>query len=277
MLDKRCLAPHALRHYAQAAGARVALQHVDGTSLTYAQLDVDARTWAGGFRRLGVDHGIHVGTLLTNRFEAHRTMVALGWLRAIEVPLNTAYIGKMLHYALDLADVTVLVTETQFVSRVAEAAADLPLLRTVVVIDSEDPSHQWLHATGSSGPEIAARLVGIGELLDGAAVVHDLPGPSDHDVACLMFTSGTTGPSKAVIIAVGCCVQNWTWVPEDIIDEGDGLYCAMPLFHNSGRGAFNFALVNGAALRPPRQVQRVVVLGRHQGARLRAPRRPLGR
>ncbi len=238
MLDPRCLAPHAIAHHAATTPEVVALHHVDGTSLTYAELDAEARTWAGAFRGLGVDERTHVGTMLTNRFEAHRTMVALGWLRAIEVPLNTAYIGRMLRYVLDLADVTVLVTESQFVDRVLAVVSELPLLHTIVVVDTDEP-------------EVAAttagrRMVGRRELLDGAAPATDLTGPLDRDTAALLFTSGTTGPSKAVITPWAVIHQNWSWVPEDIIAEGLGLYCAMPLFHNSGRGAFNYAMVRGA-------------------------------
>jgi len=84
VLDPRHFAPHAIAHVASTTPDAVAIQHVDGPALTYGQLDVESRTWADALRRLGVAAGTHVGTMLTNRFEAHRTMVALGWLRAIE-------------------------------------------------------------------------------------------------------------------------------------------------------------------------------------------------
>ena len=61
-----------------------------------------------------------------------------------------------------------------------------------------------------------------------------------------MFTSGTTGPSKAVITPWAVMYQFWSWVPDDTLAPGDGLYCTMPLFHNSGRSAFNYAMVRGA-------------------------------
>jgi crotonobetaine/carnitine-CoA ligase len=236
MLDPRALAPHAIAHWASATPDVVALQHCDGTGLTYAELDAESRLWAGALARLGVaaGAGTHVGTLLTNRFEAHRTMVALGWLQAVEVPLNTAYVGKMLQYALDLADVTVLVTEAQFVERVLAVAAELPLLRTVVVVDDDAPA-----TTGD------LRTVGRAAFLDGATPAEGLAGPAAHDIACLLFTSGTTGPSKAVITPWAVVHQNWSWVPDDTLAAGQGLYCAMPLFHNSGRGAFNFTVSKG--------------------------------
>ena len=122
-LDARCFAPHAISHHASTTPDVVALQHVDGPSLSYAQLDAEARRWAAALQALGVGPGAHVGTMLTNRFEAHFSLVALGWLRAVEVPLNTAYVGRILHYTLGLADVSVLITEAAFVERITEFVA----------------------------------------------------------------------------------------------------------------------------------------------------------
>ena len=40
--------------------------------------------------------------------------------------------------------------------------------------------------------------------------------------------------------------QFWSWVPDDALAAGEGVYCTMPMFHNSGRSAFNYSLVSGA-------------------------------
>src|SRR6267378_3887487 len=105
MLDQRFLAPHALVHWASVQPDVIALEHIDGTRLSYAELYDDALRWAGALRRVGVEAGTHVATMLPNTFDGHRTMLALGWLRAVEVPINTAFTGSMLRYALELADV----------------------------------------------------------------------------------------------------------------------------------------------------------------------------
>jgi crotonobetaine/carnitine-CoA ligase len=41
--------------------------------------------------------------------------------------------------------------------------------------------------------------------------------------------------------------QNWAWAPEDAIGPGEFAYCAMPMFHNSGRSALNGCLVRGGS------------------------------
>ena len=44
--------------------------------VTYAELLADSHRWATCLRRLGIDAGSHVATLLPNIFDAHRSMLA---------------------------------------------------------------------------------------------------------------------------------------------------------------------------------------------------------
>jgi crotonobetaine/carnitine-CoA ligase len=235
LLDRLMLAPHALRRWSEDAPGRVALQHVDGEALTYAELDLEARSWADGLRRLGIGAGTHVGTFLENRFDSFRVMLGLSWLKAIEVPVNAAYTGAILEHAVGHADVTTLVTSATLVERVVEMVPRLPHLRQVVLVDEpeEAPAMQGV------------RVVGRDAVLDEAEPAEDLEGPECWDVAALLYTSGTTGPSKAVVMPWGAIYQNWSWVPLDAFGPGEGLHCALPLFHNSGRSGFNTVLARG--------------------------------
>ena len=247
MLDRRLLAPHAVAHWANATPSAVASQHVDGRSLTYADLHDSALRWAAAFMRVGITRGDHVATMLPIGFDAQLAMLGLGWLRAIDVPVNVAYRGKLLHYVLHHADVTTLVVAGEYLERVIEIADDLPDLQTVIVLGAEV----------SALPRAAralARLVGLRRVVSGADFLHglgpaeDLPGPEYRDIAALLFTSGTTGPSKAVIVPWALVYQFWSFVPDDALARGDGLFLPFPLFHNSGRAGFNYALSRGARL-----------------------------
>jgi crotonobetaine/carnitine-CoA ligase len=236
VLDKKYLAPHALAHWAEATPDGIAIEHVDGQSLTFATLFEESLVFADALSRLGVAQGTHIATMLPNFFDAHRTLLGIGWLRGVEVPLNNAYTGRMLEHALITADVTFMVTTAEFAGRLVDIAASLPLLETVVIID------------GPAATGLPCRVIGRHEFLDGASPATGLEGPSYHDTASLLFTSGTTGPSKAVITPWAVVHQFWSFPPEDFIEPGEGLFCALPLFHNSGRAAFNFTLVRGARL-----------------------------
>ena len=67
--------------------------------------------------------------------------------------------------------------------------------------------------------------------------------------------------------------QFWSWVPDDALGHGDGLYCAMPMFHNSGRSAFNYAMVRGARFVFRDRFSATRVLGRRRARPTASPRR----
>jgi crotonobetaine/carnitine-CoA ligase len=236
VLDRNLLAPHAVAHWAQETPDAPVLVHVDGDRLTYAELLADSRKWATCLRGLGIDAGAHVATLLPNAFEAHRTMLALGWLRAVEVPLNVAYVGEILAHALNLSEATTLVTTKALLAQVNAVAQELPLLGTVLLVDGAAEGEGEL-ATVSLPDELAATIAET-----------DFDGPDVTDVSTLMFTSGTTGPSKAVITPWGLTFQMWSWVPGDMLAPGEALFSAMSLFHNSGRSGFSYVLSRGGCL-----------------------------
>jgi carnitine-CoA ligase len=237
--DRTLLAPNALAYWASETPDVVALEHIDGSRLTFSELHTEARRWAGGLGALGVGPDHHVGTFLPNGFDGYRAIVSIGFHRATEVPINTAFHGRMLHHALALADVETLLTTESLARAVAEVADGLPKLATVVVLDSLQPDGALTVG--------AARVVGR-EALEGHGLAQGLAGPDVWDTAALMFTSGTTGPSKAVVCPWGLGYQGWSYAPAEAVGPGSGVYCPLPLFHIAGRGAFQCTLARGARL-----------------------------
>ena len=187
MLDRSFLAPHALARWAAEVPDGTAVEHANGDSLDFSTLLRQSLEFATALQRLGVRQGTHVGTMLPNVFDAHRTLLAIGWLRGVEVPLNTAYVGNLLEYAVNLSDITILVATAEFAEQLRETALRLTTLQTVVIIDG-----------GPLAP-LPFRTVERAEFLAGVQPAEGLEGPEYSDIAALLFTSGTTGPSKAVI------------------------------------------------------------------------------
>jgi crotonobetaine/carnitine-CoA ligase len=236
VLDRNQLAPHAVARWAAETPDAPVLVHVDGERLTYAELLADSYRWATCLRGLGIDAGSHVATLLPNIFAAHRAMLGLAWLRAVEIPLNTAYVGDLLRHALTLSEATTLITTTQLLAQVEAVADELPMLQTVLVVDGSAP------AAGSY------TVIALADELEKTKPEKDFEGPDVTYVSTLLFTSGTTGASKAVISPWGLTYQMWSWVPDDMLMPGEALFSAMALFHNSGRSGFNYVLSRGGCL-----------------------------
>jgi crotonobetaine/carnitine-CoA ligase len=140
----------------------------------------------------------------------------------------------MLRYVLELTDAATIVCSREFVDRIAGVAADLPGLETVVVVDGDAPEDV-----------LACRVVTGAEFLAGVEPASGLAGPEYHEISTLLLTSGTTGPSKAVIVPWAVTFQMTSWLPADALLLGEGMFSAYPMFHNSGRSAFNLCMVRG--------------------------------
>jgi crotonobetaine/carnitine-CoA ligase len=166
------------------------LHDVDGASMTYDELHRGALVWAQALARAGISAGAAVGSMLPNCVEHYPIWLGIGWLRAFEVPINVELRGNVLHHVLASARVEILVVHHDFLDRVGDLAGDLPRLRMVVVVGgpADPPDPRWVTV------ERVAFLAGSDETVE-----YEPPRP--HDTASVLFTSGTTGPSKGVIVS----------------------------------------------------------------------------
>lgn len=236
-VPREVLAPHAVARWASEAPDRVALLHVAGDAVTYRELDERCRRWAAAYRRLGVGAGEHVATMLPNGPDAYCAWIGLGWLRAIEVPLNPALKGRLLAELLEDCGASSMVVGAAMAGEVLAVAPSVPSLRRLVVIGEGAPTDRSVPA-------------GL-ELVDGEAFLSpepatDLEGPEYCDIGVLLYTSGTTGRSKGVRVPWANVYHFWSWAPADAFGEGEGLYCAFTMFHNSGKSSLNQAMARGA-------------------------------
>ena len=244
-LPPEALAPHAVRRWAASTPESVALAHVGGSTVSYGELDHACRQWAAAFGHLGVGAQSVVATLLPNGPTAFEVWLGLGWLGAVEAALNPALKGRFLAAALGGSGATVLVTVAECLDAVVDVLADLPELRRVVVMAEGGGGAAQRPELRSSWQRPASSVIDGPDALGSSSPVLDLDGPRYRDVATLLYTSGTTGPSKGVLVTWASVYQTWSWVPADALTQGEGLYCPFPMFHTSGKSALNATLVRG--------------------------------
>jgi crotonobetaine/carnitine-CoA ligase len=197
---------------------------VDGRQLTYAETVEDARRWAAAYRRLGVQPGDHVVTMQHNTIDAVLGWLGLAWMGAVEAPINNDYRGQLLIHALNLTRAPFMLVKAEFLPRVIEVAAQLQYLKSVVVVDGEAPA------------DLPFRTVSRREFLAGAEPAHDLETPKPWDIMAVLFTSGTTGPSKAVRLpwAQIHAMTTGSYVVEDLGPD-DVIYTPGPTYHVGGK------------------------------------------
>ncbi|OBK95185.1 ATP-dependent acyl-CoA ligase [Mycobacterium asiaticum] len=201
--------PAVLDRRAEQFPGRVMLS-VAGRDITFAQLRQRSRAAA----KLLTDHGIGPGDGVA-LFTATCPEWVYFWLGAARVgavsaAVNAANKGDFLLHNLRLSRAKLILTDSDRRQRVDEIAGHLDRDTQVVVI----------------GEALAVAL-------DDDATVGDTPAAPD-DPGALFFTSGTTGPSKAVATSwnylftvAATAAQAWQFSP------GEVLWTAMPLFHLS--------------------------------------------
>lgn len=214
-----------------------AFQHVEGNTVTWRELDETVRLWAAGYRRLGVAPGDTVLTMFPNGFDAYYAWLGLASLQAIEVPTNTMYLGEMLTYLINDSGASVLVMSARFVERLVPIAGELHTVKTVVVPDAE-----------ADLPELPFELVVGDAFLEGLTPATDLTPCEPWDIASMVYTSGTTGPSKGVLVPWGELHEFVGLMPHDTLEAGGAYYSMFPAFHVSGKSALYVAAVFDARL-----------------------------
>ncbi len=206
---------------------------------SFGEVDARADRMAQGFAALGVAKGDHVAVMLPNGADLVVAVLALGRLGAVTVPVNPEYRGDLLRQVLAGSDSSVLVIDGPLVDQLAPIVAGLPDLRLVIArTDERDPALEVL------GPQVVGftRLLAHGRDPVDVAV-------SSSDLQAIMFTSGTTGPSKGAevphALALTCAIDSVRFVGSG----GATIYCPLPLFHAAGLwDGMMSALVSGGSL-----------------------------
>jgi crotonobetaine/carnitine-CoA ligase len=171
--------------------------------------------WLAG---AGVEPQDRVALMCANRIELLELMLGCAWLGAIAVPVNTALRGEGLRHVLADSRPRLLVADAELVGHAAAPAAL-----------ADPPSIRVTEELPAPGPGIEARPAAPG------------------DIATILYTSGTTGPSKGVLGPHAQVVTFAMAVRELLeIDADDVLFTCLPLFHVNAWSAFFQALIGGA-------------------------------
>jgi crotonobetaine/carnitine-CoA ligase len=227
-----------------ADGDRPFLKEVGGAWLSYGDIDRAARRWAHGLSETGVEAGDRVAVILPTSIASMLAWLACGWLRAFEVPIHVEYRGPILRHVLSNSGAKVLVIGERFIEILADMPADLALTQIVVVPD-EGGSEDW---RGQLPAAWRDRTVSIGEIANTERPAED--GPSARDTGAIVYTSGTTGAPKGVMVPWRQFYKHGEiFFPVADVGPDETFYCPLPLSHIAGRvGIYNRALAGGRAV-----------------------------
>jgi crotonobetaine/carnitine-CoA ligase len=195
------------------------LVHCENESWTNAQMWDWAGRIGGGLTSVGVGKGTHVALLLENEPLFYAVWFGLARLGAVEVPINTAFFGESLRHVLTDSDAEVLVVGEAGLDALASLDEIPARLHTVVVA-----------GTTGSLPDTCqhCNIVAIDDLSGELPTTEVQP----LDPLAVMYTSGTTGVSKGVVL----CHRYFLLVASANVaamrlGPGDRYLTCLPLFH----------------------------------------------
>ena len=240
--------PNAVRLSAQRDPAAEAVVAEDGRR-TYAQLNDDMHRAVQAVLALGIEPGDRVGVWGPNSGRWILAALGIHGAGGVLVPINTRFKGEEAAYVLRKSGAKALFLTTDFLgidyaAMLREAAPDLEVLqpgRTVVLsgpADARQSSWADFLAAGAAVPRERAE----------AAI--DLVGPDS--LSDIMFTSGTTGNPKGVMLTHGQSLRGYGYYTRLLeCMPGERHLIIPPFFHTFGyKAGWLGCLIHGATIVP---------------------------
>ncbi len=217
------------RRQAAAYGEREFISFEHGTSLSFAGMDRESDRLARNLAELGVRPADRVFALLKNRVEFLLIMFATMKIGAVFVPVNTELKGAFLQHQLRNSEPRVIFVDAVLADAFMHVEGGNESLVGTVFVAGPVPATMPTVLTSAPAVTFDAFSALTGDTGD------VLVEPKPRDIACIMYTSGTTGPSKGVLMPHAHCYLFGDGMARTLdMTEDDCQYVCMPLFHAMG-------------------------------------------
>ncbi|MDG2002445.1 MAG: AMP-binding protein [Novosphingobium sp.] len=195
----------------------------EGDQYSYDAMEDQIARVARGLESLGIQHGDRVVTLLETGPDGVICWFAINRLGAINVPINTAYMGDFLRHQVNESGARIAICENEFIARFTDMAGEMPAVEHLLYRGNNGDRGSW-HAGFAALDEYR---------LDQGETPLVKVDPAD--LAAIIYTSGTTGMSKGCMASHNYfCDLPWRNAAA-IGRTGDDIYWSpLPLFHIAG-------------------------------------------
>ena len=229
---------------------------------TFKQLYVEVKTFACGLLDIGIARGDHVGLISENGKAWLISNLAILTLGAADVPRGCDTLSQEIAYILGFADcVTTIVQDRIQLDKVLSVKNKLPSLKRIIVIDEafkkatvkvsnlELLTFSNVMAKGKSFEEKNLEKI-EGEIAKG----------KKEDLASIIFTSGTTGEPKGVMLTHGNFTYQLNCIPERITVRPNDIWLAvLPVWHSLERLIQYIAIATASTLAYSRPIGKILL------------------
>lgn len=225
--------PFLLERNARETPDRIQLRFEDGENWTCQETLENTRRSAALLQDHGIKPGDFVLAWMPSGQAMIRTWFALNYLGAVFVPINVDYRGSILRHAIEESNATLMVAHPQLIERL-DMLQDVPLERVLSVGETRPLENHSLSI-------VETDLEGADDQVVQPADVNQ------WDLQMIIFTSGTTGPSKGVM-----CPYLHMWstgqATYGYLNGDDCILVELPMFHVGGVSPVMAGLTNRAKI-----------------------------
>lgn len=195
---------------------KIAIRFYD-RDITYRELDEQSNRLANGLLKRGVRKGDRVCLLMDNSPEFYYAYFGIIKIGAIAGPINCWWQTGEIRYLLNDSGATALFFDHNYRGHIDKIIDETPALKHVIEREATDQRFIAFETLLAEPMELAPLEIGL------------------DDVSTIVYTSGTTGNPKGVLLTHRNILTNSLQASRLAnIDENDVIMCFLPLFHVNG-------------------------------------------
>ncbi len=231
-----CVSRYVLERHARERPDQIFVVFEEGGNWTYKETLERVQKVSAALQKLQVAQDDHVVVWLPNSAEALETYLAINYIGAVYIPINTGYRGTLLEHVIENSDARLIIAHRELVPRLLDIQTSK--LETVLISGKNSTRidnlklidyHTWIESNRND-PLPPSREI------------------QPWDLQSIVYTSGTTGPSKGTMSSYyhaynGMDEEAWYCLRSD-----DRSLINLPMFHIGGCFIVYAMLCRGASI-----------------------------